>query len=287
MNVRDFMTVSGIHWWIGRSDGAKYGAMKFEESVMPPIEPVGTSSAIDIYLAFADTTQLNLASSTITTPYSATISIEKDTTGGNVSTDDGSHTYNLHWDLLIKAKVTTNLDTYNLNSGYTYYTGLPIQFNLSIPGTGGGSGYSTSFNIPLGPVIALHGDTPNSSNPPHTDSATLKPIAGNQCISQTRGHEWYMGSDNAIHMTSNGNVNNDTEQSHTWNVTWSFNGTNLTATSSPDSGYNRQFAYPNNASPCIKIQHPASWTETSGSSHPSDPGAWLISILNTTDPATG
>ena len=47
------------------------------------------------------------------------------------------------------------------------------------------------------------------------------------------------------------------------------------------------FAYPNNASPCIKIQHPASWTETDGSSHPSDPGAWLISILNTTDPATG
>ena len=281
------MTVSGIHFWIGRSDGAKHGAMKFEESVMPPIEPVGTSSAIDIYLAFADTSLLDIDSATITTPYSATISIEKDTTGGQITTQVGSQTYtNVHWDLLIKAKVTTNLDTYNLDNGYTYYTGLPIQFNLSISGTGSSTGYSTPFEIPLGPVIALHGDTPNSSNPPHTDSATLKPIAGNQCISQTRGHEWYKGSDNAIHMTSNGNVNNDTEQSHTWNVTWSFNGTNLTATSSPDSGYNRQFAYPNNANPCIKIQHPASWTTTGGSSHPSDPGAWLISILNATDPNT-
>ncbi len=288
VNVRDFMTVSGIHFWMGRSNGAKYGAMKFEESVMPPIEPVGTSSAIDIYLAFADTSKLNIANATITTPYSATISIEKDTTGGQITTDIGSQTYtDVHWDLLIKAKVTTDLDAYNLKNGYTYYTGMPIKFNLSIPGTGGGSGYSTPFEIPLGPVIALHNYTPNSINPSHTDGSTLKPVADNKCISQTRGHEWYMGSDKTIHMTSNGNVNNDTEQGHTWNVTWPFNGTNLTATSSPDSGYNRQFAYPNNASPCIKIQHPASWTEIDGSVHSSDTGAWLISILNTTDPATG
>ena len=162
-----------------------------------------------------------------------------------------------------------------------FYTGRPIPFTLSI------DDFSYTFYVKMGPVIELYGNTPNSSDPSHTDGSILKPIANNKCISQTRGHEWYMGSDNAIHMTSNGNVNNDTEQGHTWNVTWSFNGTNLTAASSPDTGYNREFAYPNDASPCIKIQHPASWTETSGSNHPSDPGAWLISILDTTDPATG
>ena len=137
----------------------------------------------------------------------------------------------------------------------------------------------------------MHNSTPNSTVPSHNDGAILKPVAGNQCVSQTRGHEWYK-DDSGIHMTGNGYVAGEIVQNHKWEVTWKFNTTNLNASSSPDTGYNRQFAYPGPSNPCIKIQHPIDhWTDTSGRTYPAsgsggDGGAWLISILNATDPNT-
>ena len=141
MNVRDFMTVSGIHWWIGTADDT-HGSMKFETSVLPPVMR-DEDMTLWVFLAFADTSKLNLLSTTVTTAYDSEISTSKfipeDDATITTHTPEGTFTKPYH--LLIMAKVTVDLDDWNLHHTPEFYTGKPIKYTLTIPGLNGGSGF--------------------------------------------------------------------------------------------------------------------------------------------------
>jgi hypothetical protein len=89
----DVMSVAGIHFWVGNNN--YYGAMYLDDGYMPPVvrtAPAGEEEyTLLIYLSFTRINELNLTTTQFTLPstYSSQILLDKDTTGGDVTTDVG------------------------------------------------------------------------------------------------------------------------------------------------------------------------------------------------------
>jgi hypothetical protein len=278
--IIDVMSIAGIHYWIG-SDDDYYGAMTLDTAYMPPIIKTATGTqepyTLLMYLSFKRPNELNLdATVQITLPniYASQIQLDKDTTGGTIRTDVGNQTFNKHWDLLVKAKVTTDLFAYNDSRVWpsgsqtpqydkaVYYTGMPVPFHLKVSKKTGGY-LELDVPVKLGPVMNIFVD--------NTQGGELKPHTDETHLVRARGREWYLNSDGSIrdHAGYYGTVGG-----YKYNAKFIYNGREIpNNTSVSDPIKSRRTGYG------FDITAPTTWTEGS-TVHTDDWGAWQMKVAD-------
>jgi hypothetical protein len=279
--VVDVMSVSGIHFWVGNND--YHGAMYLDDAYMPPVvrtAPEGSEQyTLLVYLRFFKINELVISSTEFTLPsaYSGQIQLDKDTTGGNVTTDVGSTTYTEHWDLLIKAKVTTDLSSYNSSRVWpsgegdghyddaVYYTGMSVPFHLKIRKTSGGY-LELDVPVKLGPVMEIFID--------NTTGGEMSPHNGETHLVRARGREWYY--DTSVSGIRDSAQYYGTHNGYKYYAKFEYNNEEiLEPSATPPAGAQSWRLGPNFADAAFRITAPTSWE-----SHPNDWGAWSILVVN-------
>lgn len=266
VKVSKFMQLTSIKWWDGQS-------VQTASSVSEArLSPVAWTGAVVIGVKFKENHGLNFDGRM---SFATTDRIFHQGLIVGTVVKAASETQ----DLTLSVHVNNTLGI--INDGLTddpiYYTGMTVPFTLTVPRTSGDD-FVYTFDLTLGPVIALHDGTPLGN--------TLKPQLGEKTITQTRGHEWYYDTtENKIMMTAN--AVEGTHQGHTYAVTWTYNDTAVPGVSTPDmvqsddlisgeSSYRYENQYQNT---WLKIQHAASWTGDKRYYH--DGGAWRIEVIST------
>ena len=282
------MTVHEIAW----SDGS---AMNYTTDLSQVyLSPTQEETAVEVQLALRNPDHYNL--------------ISPNTKVELVHPDDKDYNQHIHVQLSTYAFQTTyqlavvfdteaNLgDVSDQEATRWYYTGMPIEFTVSVQRTdaGGGGVLSTTYNITLGPVITLHNNLPLLGN---NSTSQFNIQNDNFTIAQVRGHEWFKNAENDIVCTNNGAIASSitTETGRQFNVTWTYpTGVSLVeGTPTPngahhDAGeadytYDKQWEVrdTDGTTVLMTVQHAATWTDADGTTHYyQNGGAWRITVLD-------
>lgn len=282
------MTVHEIAW----SDGS---AMNYTTDLSQVyLSPTQEETAVEVQLALRNPDHYDF--------------ISHNTKVELVHPDDKDYNQHIHVQLSKYANQTTyqlavvfdteaNLgDVSDQEATRWYYTGMPIEFTVSVQRTaeGGGGVLSTTYNITLGPVITLHNNLPLLGD---VSSAGFNIQNDNFTIAQLRGHEWYKNSENNIVSTSNRAIVSGitTDTGRVFNVTWQYpTGVPLAENLTPaaahqdtfapgDEPYNYDKQYEvrdtDGTTVLMTVQHAATWTVGTHHYH-DDGGAWRITVVN-------
>ena len=179
-----------------------------------------------------------------------------------------------------------------------YYTGMPVEFTVSVPRTtaGGGGTLNVTYSVKLGPVITLHNNLPLLGN---ASDAAFNIQNDNFTIAQLRGHEWFKNAENDIVSTGNGAISSSitTDTGRQFNVMWEYpTGVSLTENPTPaaahqdtfisgDEPYNYDKQWEvrdtDGTTVLMTVQHAATWTAADNSQHYyQDGGVWRITVVD-------
>ena len=272
-----FMTIAGIHFWYGGA--GEHGSMTFAGAMMPPIYKNSTTDpwSLKIYLKFSSPMVCSAATVTIPSDYQGELEVSKNPTAGTISTDVGGTHYNdVPYDMIVYAKVKDGNTLYavNMNRVYgsgpvqpaLYGTGLPIPITLTVPYSGTSGAFTTTFEIPLGPVIGYDVDNPLGGS--------LKPHNGEEHIVRSRGREWYWEAGSISDFSSYYYSDNTRGRSYTANFYYG-STTPIPEVSAVDPIKSRRTGHG------FDITAPTTWQEGS-SVHPDDWGAWKVKVIDET-----
>ena len=271
------MTVAGIHF-LGditnmTSDGGYHGAMTFSHAFVPPVRhSMDSKWGILIYVKLKNTTTMIPQTNgfTIASPYNDDFETTTVIQNGTIDTDagpEGIHN-NMPYNMILKANIKSGTKLVDVNNALCfssssshpelarYWTDQELPFNLTV---GGSEGFTTSFNIPLGPVIEQitmnDGDLDNTNHLVNT-SETMKPHTGESHLVRIRAREWIHNG------TTPGEVSGyyGTLNGRTYYAKFEYNGSeipNTSGTSVPQVRQNTNF----------NITAPTYWTDMSGNSY--------------------